>query len=102
MSVLLPTIIVERRSSYGIEYDADNEAILNSGKPMPVMKRQLREMMRQYEDTLSQPIAITGWQGNASTWEVYFTRCHRLPPTAEHAVFSERRSQPAAPSIAVG
>ena len=68
----MPNIIVKRSSPLGIEYKAEDVALLNSGKSIPVMQRQLGEYSLQYEGTLSQPIAITGWHGDASTWEVFF------------------------------
>lgn len=79
----MPTIIVERRVPYGIDYDADYEAKLNSGQSMPVFAKQVLELNRQYDDTLSQPIAITSWRGDVSTWEVFFaTNRGVIPATA--------------------
>jgi esterase/lipase superfamily enzyme len=77
------SIVMERRIPYGIEYDASAEARLKSGEPFPALLRPVLEMSRQYADTLSQPVGIIGWRGDAPTCEIFFaTNRDVIPATA--------------------
>lgn len=65
-------IIMPRRVPQGIEFDAAYEAELSRSPSLPMIMKQRWEAMRQYADTLSQPVVIQGWQGDTATCELFF------------------------------